>query len=53
MGRMRMKRLKSIIPLALGRSEKHTSWKCQKEKAYSEWRHSTDFRTVFGIKIGL
>ena len=29
---------------------KHKSWKCRNGQADSELRHSTDFRTVFGIK---
>ena len=36
----------------LGWSEKHKSWKMQQFKADSEPRHSTDFRTIFGIMIG-
>ena len=36
----------------LGWSEKHKSWKMQQVKADSEPRHSTDFRTIFGIMIG-
>ena len=36
----------------LGWSEKHKSWKMQLFKADSESRHSTDFRTIFGIMIG-
>ena len=36
----------------LGWSEKHKSWKIQQFKADSEPRHSTDFRTIFGIMIG-
>ena len=36
----------------LGWSEKHKSWKMQKYRADSEPRHSTDFRTIFGIMIG-
>ena len=38
---------------SIGQSEKHKSWKYQKKKAHSEPRHNTDFRTVFGIDIGL
>ena len=37
----------------LGRSEKHKSWKCQNPRADYIPRHSPDFRTVFGIEIGL
>ena len=37
---------------SLGWSEKHKSWKMQKYQADSEPRHSTDFRTIFGIMIG-
>ena len=36
----------------IGRSEKYKSWVLQKAKEISEPRHSTDFRTVFGIMIG-
>ena len=36
----------------LGWSEKHKSWKMQNFRADSEPRHSTDFRTIFGIMIG-
>ena len=36
----------------VGRSEKHKSWKCQIGRADYIPRHSTDFRTVFGIQIG-
>ena len=36
----------------LGWSEKHRTWKMQKFRADSEPRHSTDFRTIFGIMIG-
>ena len=43
---------KQIICSYLGRSEKHKSWKMQNPGADSELRHSTDFRTVFGIMIG-
>ena len=41
-------------PLAytIGWSEKHKSLKMQKYRAGSEPRHSTDFRTIFGIRIG-
>ena len=38
---------------AVGRSEKHKSWKCQNPRADYIPRHSPDFRTVFGIEIGL
>ena len=38
---------------ALGRSEKHKSLKCQNLRADYIPRHSPDFRTVFGIEIGL
>ena len=37
---------------SLGWSEKHKSWKMQKVGVDSEPRHSTDFRTIFGIRIG-
>ena len=37
---------------SLGRSEKYQSWNLQKSGVDSEPRHSTDFRTVFGITIG-
>ena len=36
----------------LGWSEKHKSGKMQKYQADSKLRHSTDFRTIFGIMIG-
>ena len=36
----------------VGWSEKHKSWKMQKNRADSEPRHSTNFRTIFGILIG-
>ena len=37
---------------SLGWSEKSKSWKMQKYWADSEPRHSTDFRTIFGIMNG-
>ena len=37
---------------SIGWSEKHKSWKMQQFKADSEPRHSTDFRSIFGIMIG-
>ena len=37
----------------IGWSEKHKSWKMQKVGVESEPRHSTDFRTIFEIMIGL
>ena len=36
----------------VGRSEKYKGCIFQKAKEISEPRHSTDFRTVFGIMIG-
>ena len=36
----------------VGRSEKYKSCNFQKAEEDSEPRHSTDFRTVFGIVIG-
>ena len=44
--------LQMLKPCTLGWSEKHKSWKMQQFKADSEPRHSTDFRTIFGIMIG-
>ena len=40
-------------PCQVGWSEKHKSWKMQKARADSKSRHTTDFRTVFEIMIGL
>ena len=42
----------SLRSCTLGWSEKYKSWKMQKYQADSEPRHSTDFRTIFGIRIG-
>ena len=53
-----MKKLENFIlqldlrDFGIGWSEKHKSWKMQKYRADSEPRHSTDFRTIFGIMIG-
>ena len=44
--------LHSYVTYTLGWSEKHKSLKMQQYKADSELRHSTDFRTIFGILIG-
>ena len=44
--------LDTFIYSTVGWSEKHKSWKMQQFKADSEPRHSTDFRTIFGIMIG-
>ena len=41
-----------FCPCRIGWSEKHKSWKMQQFKADYEPRHSTDFRTIFGIMIG-
>ena len=42
----------TIYTSTLGWSEEHKSGKMQKYQADSEPRHSTDFRTIFGIMIG-
>ena len=44
---------KNLDICLLGRSEKHKNWKMQKVGVYCQPRHSTDFRTIFEIMIGL
>jgi len=41
-----------FVACGIGWSEKHKSGKMQKYQADSKLRHSTDFRTIFGIMIG-
>ena len=48
-----IQKFKVLTLWLLGRSEKHKSLKCQNAQADYIPRHSTDFRIVFGIEIGL